>query len=728
MIELEHLLFVCTWLILYLILQLCTWIILRAWLSSRLAFPASFAVSLLSSCLVSWYLAWLGFSPVYTLGIFLILTGVVFGTVPKARVGILSDLKEGGWYYALFFLVFFIMLLFRMFSPDINGHERFMDHAFLASIMRTPVVPPLDPWFAGGTLDVYYYLGHWCFATLGIIGGIPSWIVFQFGVPTVASVSAVQLYGIGKLLLRKFSLLPVILLFKVNFAYLYLYFCSEDQIILFNLLWDSISIIPNAANEFPLFTFLFADMHAHGMGVFNQTFLILMLVYLFTQWQKLINSERAICALLAGLSLGTMVGMNAWDALAYGPIFILAAIIIWYQTHRGAQRVEFWSVGTWLSKACAHVYHDICDVVRKRSKISHSSGALLYLLILVPLIAFLSYAQLFLMMNGEGVQGVGIVSISTPLSDFFLIFGLFLFPLVCTLYSDIKKQPELLVIAIPFVIAGYPVLALIFVLLTYLIARHDGVSDFLFGCGLALVLLCEFIYIVDGTSWSQFYRANTVLKFYFSAWFLLGVGALCSASIRVEQFMDQVCHGEMGALIEKCITTLVVGAVLVLILSVPLLIYDIRFLSYDNIRGLDGFSWMERAYPEDYAAVMYLHKLPGEYVLVEAQEGAYLYYGRISVVTGIPTILGWTYGHESLWRGNNPPGWEYERTMDIRAIYEQPERAREIMEKYNANFLILGAPERALYQIPDDLGAYLPDLVPAFTSGETVIYQRVAAY
>jgi uncharacterized membrane protein len=57
---------------------------------------------------------------------------------------------------------------------------------------------------------------------------------------------------------------------------------------------------------------------------------------------------------------------------------------------------------------------------------------------------------------------------------------------------------------------------------------------------------------------------------------------------------------------------------------------------------------------------MYLHELPGEYVLVEAQEGAYLYYGRIFVVTGIPTILGWTYGHESLWRGNNPPGWEYQ--------------------------------------------------------------------
>ncbi len=44
-----------------------------------------------------------------------------------------------------------------------------MDHAFMASIIRTPVVPPLDPWFLGATLDVYYYLGYWIFGTLALI-------------------------------------------------------------------------------------------------------------------------------------------------------------------------------------------------------------------------------------------------------------------------------------------------------------------------------------------------------------------------------------------------------------------------------------------------------------------------------------------------------------------------------------------------------------------------------
>ena len=39
-----------------------------------------------------------------------------------------------------------------------------MDMAWVAAIMRAPVVTPPDPWFVGGTLDVYYYLGHWLMA------------------------------------------------------------------------------------------------------------------------------------------------------------------------------------------------------------------------------------------------------------------------------------------------------------------------------------------------------------------------------------------------------------------------------------------------------------------------------------------------------------------------------------------------------------------------------------
>jgi YYY domain-containing protein len=720
MMEMEHLLFACTWLILYLILQLCTWLILRIWLSSPLALPASFAVSLLCSCLISWYLAWLGFSPVYTLMVFLMLTGIVFGTIEKARIGILSDLKEGKWYYALFFLVFFIMILIRMLQPGIYylPFEKPSNLALISSIMRAPLVPPLDPWLAGGTSEVYYYLGHWCFAILGLIAHIPSWVVFQLILPTVASVSAVQLYGIGKLILRRFSLLPVILLFITNLEFVRQYILGAD---FFSLLPRSASAIAGTYTDYPLYSFLFGDVHAHTMTTFNLSFFLLMIVYLFTQWQKLINSERALCAILAGISLGTMFGMNVWNVFAYGPIFALAAIIIWYQTHRGAEGGEESSgAQTWVLKTCTHLYHDISDVVKKRVGLSHSAAAVWYLWILVPLFTFLSYAPFFLMMRPYGAHGIGFVSTKTALPEFFFTFGFFLFLFVCTLYSDIKKHPELLAIALPFFIAGYSMIGLILVLLAYLIARHENVSDFLFGCGLVLVLLCEFIYIIDSTN----ARSNTMWKIYYTAWLLLGVGALCSASIRFEQFMDQVCHTEKGAIIEKYLPKLAVGGVVLLILSVPLLTNDLKYLSYNSIQGLEGFTWMKHSNPGDYAAAMYLRELPGEYVLVATPGDLNLYSTRITYLTGIPTILG-VSSHVLGWRGYDPPGWIEERMVDVSIIYEQPERSSEIMAKYNADFLILGAPERLAYLIPDDFEAYLSDLVPIFTANETTIYQRV---
>ncbi|MDR2855184.1 MAG: DUF2298 domain-containing protein [Methanomicrobiales archaeon] len=716
MIEIEQVLFVCAWLIIYFILQLCTWLTLRPWLSSTLALPASFGASLLCSCLISWYLAWLGFSPVFMLGIFLLLTGVVLGRVQRARVGILSDLKVGIWYYALFFLVFAIILVTRMFHPDINGGEKFMDHAFLASIMRAPLVPPLDPWFAGESLSMYYYLGHWCFAILALIAKIPSWIAFQLVLPTVASIAAVQFYGIGKLLLNRFSLLPVISLFIVNPAFINQYLSETGT---FYVLWNSSRVIPFTINEYPLFTFLFGDVHAHAMGIFNQAFFILIIVYLFTQWQKLLNAERAACAVLLGLSLGTMPGLHSWDALIYGMISAFAVIFLWCYISGEEKREKSSHVGTWFSM----LYTDIVSVCKNRKATSDSSSVILYLWILSPIVTLVSYAPFFLMMRMYGALGIGFVSAKTTLSEFFLMFGLFLFLIICTLHSDIQKRPYLLLIAVPFIVTGYFLIGFVLVLLAYVIARHEGVADFLIGCGLLLVLLCELVYMIDAMT-GDWHRVNTVFKLYLPAWLLLGTGSLCLASIHVERFIDRRFDSENIGRINGIMKICTIGVTLLVIFAAPF----IATLNGFGDLTLNGHAWLEKHHPDDYAAIEYLRSYdgwaPGTYALIEAEGGDYQYYGRISSATGIPTILGWTF-HEIHWRADNPPGWHGERLADITAIYEQPDRSSELMAKYHANLLIIGAPERTRYQIPDSPDAYLPYLVPIFTKGETTIYERV---
>ena len=133
----------------------------------------------------------------------------------------INELK-GEWHWvALFLILFFLMLDVRFVNPTISYAEKFMDHGFLASVMRNPVVPPLDPWFSGGTLDVYYYLGYWMFGCLAIVSGVPSNIAFNLALPTVFALAGVVAYAIGTLMLERFRWVTLLIFFLPNPSFFY---------------------------------------------------------------------------------------------------------------------------------------------------------------------------------------------------------------------------------------------------------------------------------------------------------------------------------------------------------------------------------------------------------------------------------------------------------------------------------------------------------------------------
>ena len=169
---------------------------------------------------------------------------------------------------------------------------------------------------------------------------------------------------------------------------------------------------------------------------------------------------------------------------------------------------------------------------------------------------------------------------------------------------------------------------------------------------------------------------------------------------------------------------------MVILLLIPLLFlvsiypfFSVRsyFGGLKNYEGVYGLSWLEREYPDDFAAIQWLKDQKNPSVLVEADGDSYTDYQRFSTFTGIPTVVGWAV-HEWLWRGSydvvSP------RREDVRRIYESEDltETKELLNQYNVRYIIVGILERQKFtKLVEDKFTILGQEV--LRSGETVIYE-----
>ena len=634
---------VVSWLVVLTFLQLSLFPSLKKCLG-QYAFPASFAASLLIFTILTWYCGLIQIPIQLALVPFILLLGYHVYHRDYAW----NELRKE-WKWELIFLIFFfLMLTVRFVNPTISYAEKFMDHGFLASIMRNPIVPPLDPWFAGGTMDVYYYLGYWIFGCLGIVSGVPSNVAFNLSLPTVLGIAAVMVYAIGSMLLERFRWLPLLLFFLPNPSLFY-------QIILGNpistALWNSSRTITNTINEYPLFSFTWGDLHAHVISIFNQVFFIFLLIYLYKYWESLGTRGKWLICGLAALSLGSMPLINTWDVLIYAPIIIIIAALI---VLRGWKKGLDYS--SWIQ------------------------------LVAIPPLSILIYLPFYIVLK-TSTGGIGIVKIPSDPVQFLLVNGWFIAIFLLFLIKDIRERPYLLIIAVPFILTSYFAAAIAAIPLIYFIAKKErSVPDILAIFGLLILILVELIYLKDNMG-DTYFRMNTVFKCYVPAWIILSISAFSMVGIWFAQPRRiPVLPGKKSA----ALAVLVIGVLFVIPFFVPL------NLNYGGWT-LDGLSYLDTTHPGDAGGVAYLRNLTGDERLVEAVGGDYTYYSRISSFTGIPAILGETF-HEYMWRGDTT-GWYSARPADVRSIYENPDQTIPLMKKYNATLLYVGDLERLTYNV-----------------------------
>ncbi|WML66830.1 MAG: hypothetical protein METHP_00289 [Methanoregula sp. SKADARSKE-2] len=610
------------------------------------AFPASFSASILIFTLITWYCG-LARLPVQ-LGLlpFLLLFGYHVGN----RHYRFAELK-GEWHWvALFFFCFFLMIDLRFVNPTISYAEKFMDHAFLESIIRNPVVPPLDPWFSGRTLNVYYYLGYWIFGCLAIVSGVPSGIAFNLALPTVFALAAINVYAIGTHLLERFRWMPLLLFFIPNPSFFWQFIQGRA---LPSALWDSTRTIINTINEYPLFSFVWGDVHAHVISIFNQVFLLFLLLFAYKHGATLGSLARWFVTTLIILSLGAMPLINTWDVLIYAPTTMVAgAWILW----RG---------------------HGI-ESLRRSGK---------YLLV-IPSVAILLYLPFYLELQTH-TGGIGIVRTPSDPVEFLLVNGFFIALILVFLAKDIARRPYLLGLALPFLILGYYAAAVAAIPVAFLSTRifvdkKGGFPDILAISGLGILLLCELFFLKDNMG-DTYFRMNTVFKAYLPAWIMLGIASFSMA-------------GKWLAVRIPVLPSKITAVLLVLVIGGLFLLPPV--VSYNSGYGtgtLDGIAYLNETHPGDAAAINYLRTLPGNEQIVEAEGGDYSYCSRVSSFTGIPAIIGMPF-HEFMWRSDDT-SWFDTRKADIKAIYEKPEKTIPLMKKYNATLLYVGDSEREKYTV-----------------------------
>jgi YYY domain-containing protein len=624
-------------------LQLSLYPALKKTLKS-FAFPAAFAAALLCFTFVSWYCG------LFRLPILLaLLPFVILFIYHLYRREYTAENLKREWKWELVFLLFFFLMLdARFVNPTISYAEKFMDHAFLASIMRTPVVPPLDPWFSGGTLNVYYYLGYWIFGCLGIVSGVPSNIVFNLGLPTVFGITAVTLYALGTLILDRFRWLPLLLLFIPNPSFLYQAFLGKG---LNSILLDSTRTITNTINEYPLFSFVWGDLHPHVISLFNQAFLLFILVFAYKRWESLDARGRWQIGILAAVSLGSMPLINTWDVLLYAPITLFFAGLILWRNRATLRRPVAWQF-----------------------------------LLTVPPLAILSYLPFYLVLD-TNTGNISIVHTPSDPFQFFLANGIFIVIFLALLTREIKERPYLLLVAIPFILTGYLAAAIAVVPLVYFIAKKQrDIPELLAISGLSILVIVELIYLSDSMG-DTYFRMNTVFKCYLPAWIILGTAAFSMIALWLARpGRIPVCPPRRSAIA----AVIVIGTLFVVPFFVPL---DLGYGS----RSLDGLAYLDTRYPGDAGGVAYLRSLPGEERIVEAEGGDYTYYSRVSSFTGIPAIVGMPF-HEFMWRGDDT-GWYGTRVADIKTIYESADQTIPLLKKYNTTLLYVGDSERTSYTV-----------------------------
>ncbi len=303
-------------------LGLTVWPLLSRFMpgATRGFLPAK-ALGLALLALLSWQCGYLHLLPLRQWSLLLLALPLAASWLWRpGRELILTDWRSPAFRLSLisaesFFAALLLIWTFaRGLKPELDSLEKFMDVAYMSSIWRGSSLPAQDPWLAGHSIN-YYYFGQYVYAMLARLTAIRVPVAYNLGMATTFAMTGSLSFAVGGLLpvlARRLGLAlkrgaelagGLVTAFLVTLAgnsHAFFYHPDAPGYHILQAMqkagwptgdltvpfWfaDSTRFIgynpdttDKTIHEFPFYSFLVADLHAH---LINLTFVLLLLCIL----------------------------------------------------------------------------------------------------------------------------------------------------------------------------------------------------------------------------------------------------------------------------------------------------------------------------------------------------------------------------------------------------------------------------------------------------------------
>ena len=596
----------------------------------------------------------------------------------------------------LFFVLFLVWTYIAGFRPAAYGTEKFMDFGFMAAMMRSVTLPAEDLWYSGEVIN-YYYGGQYYAVFMTKLTQTRVAETYNVMRTMIAAYAFVLPFVIVRQLwsdvttkatklVRKLGVVAAVL------AGMAVSLAGNMHYVIIGVVWPFLQRVglmavsetsywfPNSTrylghypaagdetiHEFPSYSFVLGDLHAHVINIIY----VLTVIAILYSWIQLtrqndeseakINQKSEIFSpyiLILGFFIGIFQWTNYWDFLIY---FVVTGAVIVYRM------ILLYGLNTKL----------IC----KGTALQAITISLIGFLVALP------FTLLFKTMKPtSGGSLIGLVENRSIYWQWLIIWGL---PLAVSL------------LFLTFVVKGYQKgrqkrIEKLGGEIKYNIFEHVNKADafvaILTMCALGLIFIPEIVYVRDIYE-ATAARANTMFKLTYQAFMMFGMCMVYTLMRFIVSKRRILKVFGISGIICLLTTFTYIGS------AVFGWFGDVSDIS--RFQGLDATQFLEKeeTFLRDAPAIRWLQaNIKGSPVVLEADGDSYSDYCRVSAMTGLPTIAGW-YVHEWLWRSDT--NLLNGRVADIASIYttENWDVLEGLVKEYNVSYIFVGKREREKFE------------------------------